>query len=99
MAGPPVTGPPESAGAEGGDISCANPDISEDNLRIPRPPALPFPKVAELPTPATAKGMVPAGAVPVAVNPVGGAADGVTLMGARGTAAPILLGDSDGSSG
>lgn len=99
MVGPPVTGPSESAGAEGGDTSCANPDISEDNLRIARPPALPFPEEAELPTPAAAKGMVLAGAVPVAVNPVGGAADGVTLMGARGTAAPILLRDTDGSSG
>lgn len=99
MAGPPVTGPSESAGAEGGDTSCANPDISEDNLRIARPPALPFPEEAELPTPAAAKGMVLAGTVPVAVNPVGGAADGVTLMGARGTAAPILLRDTDGSSG
>ena len=99
MAGPPVTGPSESAGAEGGDTSCATPDISADNLCIVRPPARPPPEEAELPTPAAARGMVLVGAVPVAVNPEGGAADGVTLMGARGTAAPIPLCDTDGSSG
>ena len=99
MAGSPVTGPSESAGAEGGDTSCATPDISADNLCIVRPPARPPPDEGELPAAAAARRMVLAGTVPVAVNPVGGAADGVTLMGARGTAAPILLRDTDGSSG
>ncbi len=73
MAGPPVTGLPESVGAEGGETSCVNPDISADNLRIVRPPAPPLPEEDELPTPAAASGMVPVGAVPVAVNPVGDA--------------------------
>ena len=99
MAGLPVTRLSESVGAEGGDTSCANPDTSEDNLRIARPPALPLPEEAELPTLAAAKGMVPTGAVPVAVNPVGGVADGVTLIGARAAAAPILRRGTDGSSG
>ncbi len=99
MAGLPVTGPPESVGVEGGDTSCATPDISEDNFRIPRPPALPLPEEVGLPTPAAAKGMVLTGAVPAAVNPVGGAAEGITLMGARGTAAPIPLRGTGGSSG
>ncbi len=99
MTGLSVTGPPEGVGAEGGDTSCTTPDISADNLRIARPPALPLPEEVGLPTPAAAKGMVPTGAVPVAVNPVVAAADGVPLMGASGTAAPILLRDTDGSSG
>lgn len=99
MVGLPVTGPSESVGAEGGDTSWANPDTSEDNLRIARPPALPLPEKAELPTPAAAKGMVPVGAVPVAENPVGAVADGATLMGASCTAAPTLVRDTDGSSG
>ena len=89
-----MTGPPESVGVEGGDSSCATPDISEDNFRIPRPPALPLPEEVGLPTPAAAKGMMLTGAVPAAVNPVEGA---ITLMGARGTAAPILLRGTDGS--
>ena len=64
-----------------------------------RPPALPLPEGAELPTPAAARGMVPAGAVPAAVNPVEAAADGATLMGASCNPAPILVRDTDGSSG
>ena len=80
MTGLSVTGPPEGVGAEGGDTSCPTPDISADNLRIARPPALPLP--VGLPTLAAAKDMVPTGAVPVAVNPVVAAADGVPLMGA-----------------
>jgi len=99
MTGLPVAGSFESAGAEGGDTSCASPDTSADNLCIVRPPARPPPDEGELPAAAAARGMVPAGTVPVAVNPVGSAADGVTLMGVRDTAAPILLRDTDGSSG
>ena len=99
MVGLPVTGPSESVGAEGGDTSCENPDISADNLRIVRPPGAPPPEEAELPTPAATRGMAPVGAVPVAVNPVGAAADGVALMVARGMAAPRLLRGTDGSSG
>ena len=99
MAGLPTKGSFESVGAEGGDTSCTTPDISEDNLRIPRPPALPLPEGVGLPTPAAAKGMASTGAVPVAADPVRAEADGVTLMGASGTAAPILLRATDGSSG
>ena len=99
MAGPPVTGSLESVGAEGGETSCVPPTSPQIIFALSRPPALPLPEEDELPTPAAAKGMVPVGAVPVAVNPVGAAADGVTLMGARGTAAPILLRGTDGSSG
>jgi hypothetical protein len=90
MAGPPV-GPPASVGAEGGETSCVSPDISADNLRIVRPPVPPFPEEDELPVPTAASGMVPVGAVPVAVTPVEGADNGVTLMVASGTAAPTLL--------
>ena len=99
MAGPPVTGLLERVGPVGGETSCVSPDISADNLRIVRPPVLPFPEEDELPAPAAARGMAPVGAVPVVVNPVGAAADGVALMVARGTAAPILLRGTDGSSG
>lgn len=99
MTGPPVTGLLESVGAEGGDTSCENPDISADNLRIVRPPGLPPPEEGEVPTLAAARGMAPVGAVPVAVDPVGAAADGVALMAARGMAVPILLRGTDGSSG
>ena len=95
----PMVESTESAGAVGGETSCAKPGISADIPRIDRPPEAPLPEEAGFPTPAAAKGMVLAGTVPVAVNPVGGAADGVTLMGARGTAAPRLLRDTDGSSG
>ena len=99
MTGPPVTGLLESVGAEGGDTSCENPDISADNLRIVRPPGLPPPEEGEVPTLAAARGMAPVGAVPVAVDPVGAAADGVALMAARGMTAPILLRGTNGSSG
>ena len=95
----PIVESTESDGAVGGETSCAKPDISADIPRIDRPSEPPLPEEAELSTPAAARGMVPAGAVPVAVNSAGGAADGVPLMGARGTAAPILLRDTDGSSG
>lgn len=98
MAGPPVTGLLERVGAKDGDTSCTTSDISEDNLRIPRPPAFPLPEEVGLPMPAAAKGMVLVGVVPVAVNPVGAAADGVTLMGGSCTAAPILVRGTDGSS-
>lgn len=87
MAGPPVTGPPESAGDEGGDISCANPDISADNFRIVRPPALPLPEEDVLPSPEVASGMVLIGAVLAAADPVAAADGGVMLMDARGTVA------------
>ena len=99
IAGPPVTGLLERVGAEGGDTSCVSPEISADNLRIVRPPAFPPPEEAELPTPAAAKGIVLAGTIPVAINPVGAGVDGVALMVARGMAAPILRRGTDGSSG
>ena len=93
MAGLPGTESPESAGAEGGDTSCATPDISADNLCIVRPPARPPPDEGELPAATAARGMVPTGAVPVEVNPVEAAADGVTLMGASGRAVPSRCND------
>ena len=93
----PMVESTESGGAVGDETSSVKPGISADIPRIDRPPARPPPEEAELPTPAAAKGMVPVDTVPVAVNPVGGAADGMTLMGARGTAAPILLRGTDGS--
>jgi hypothetical protein len=92
-------GPSEGARVEGGDISCVNPDISADNLLIVRPPVPPPLEEDELSTLAEASGVVLIGSVPAAVNPVGGAAEGITLMVARGTAAPILLRGTDGSSG
>ena len=93
----PMAGPPESTGAEGGEISCANPDISEDNLRIVRPPAPPPPEEDESPGTTAATGMTPVDAVLAAVDPVAVADDGVMLMVARGTPAPTLLLGDDGS--
>ena len=81
MAGLIEGGGVEGAGAEGGDISWANPGISAANLLIDRPPAFPFPEVEELPVPAAASGIVPVDAVPAAVAPEVGA----TLTVARGT--------------
>ena len=99
MTGLSVTGTPEGIGTEGGDTSCTTPDISADNLRIALPPARPLPEEVELLTSAAAKVMMPTGVVPVAVNPVEAAADGVPLIGVSGTVAPILLRDTGGSSG
>jgi hypothetical protein len=93
----PMAGGPGSTGAEGGEISCANPDISEDNLRIVRPPAVPFPEEDELPWPTAASGMIPVDVVLAAVDPVAIADDGVMLMVARGAAAPTLLFGDEGS--
>ena len=81
MTGLSVTGIPEGVGAEGGDTSCATPDISADNLRIARPPTRPLPEEVELPMSAAAKYMMPTGVVPVAVNPVEATANGVPLIG------------------
>ena len=92
-----MAGPPESTGAEGGEINCANPDISADNLRIVRPPAPADPETDELPEPAVASGMVPVGSVLTAMDPVAAVGDCSTLMDARGTAVPILLLCDDGS--
>ena len=86
-----------AAGTEDGEINCANPGISAANLLIDRPPALPLPEVEELPAPAAASGMVPVGAVPVAMDLVVIVDDGATLMVARGKAAPTLLLSDDGS--
>jgi hypothetical protein len=77
----------EAAGVEGGEVNCVNPGISEANLFIDRPPALPL----ELPAPAAASGVIPVDAVPSAAEPVAVASDGATLVVARGTAAPALL--------
>ena len=87
-----------AAGAEGGEINCANPGISAANLLIDRPPALPLPEVEELPAPAAASGIVPVGAVPAAMDPVALADDGATLMVARGADPPTLLLLSDDGS-
>lgn len=80
----PIAGLTEIAGAEGGEINCANPGISAANLLIDRPPALPLPEVEELPAPAAASGIVPVDAMPAAMDPVVVADDGATLMVARG---------------
>ena len=80
----PIAGLTETTGAEGGNINCFNPGISEANLLIDRPPALPLPEVEELPAPAAASGMVPVDAVPAAVDPVVVVDDGATLMVAKG---------------
>ena len=88
-----------AAGAEGGEINCANPGISAANLLIDRPPALPPPDVEELPAPAAASGVVPVGAVPAAMDLVVVVDDGATLMVARGTDVPTLLLSDDDSLG
>ena len=93
----PIAGLTDSAGTEGGEINCVNPDISAAILRIVRPPAPPFPEVDELPEPAEASGMAPVGAVPAAVDPVAVADDGATLMVAIGMVAPTLLLSNDGA--
>jgi hypothetical protein len=93
----PISGLAETTGAEGGEINCANPGISAANLLIDRPPALPLPGVEELPVPAAASEMVPAGAVPAAMDPVALADNGATLMVARGMAVPTLLLSDDDS--
>ena len=80
----PIAGLTETTGAEGGDINCVNPGISEANLLIDRPPALPLPEVEELPAPAAASGIVPVGAVLAARDVLAVADDGATLMVARG---------------
>jgi len=84
-------GPPESTGAEGGEISCANPDISEDNRRIVRPPAPLISGGDVLLESAAASGMVLIGALRTAADPVAVADNGATLMVARGMAASTLL--------
>ena len=93
----PIAGLTEIAGAEGGEINCANPGISAANLLIDRPPALPLPEVEGLPAPAAASGIVPVGAVLAAKDPLVVADDGATLMVAKGTAAPTLPLIDDGS--
>ena len=93
----PMAGLTETTGTEGGEINCANPDISAANLFIDRPPAPPLSEVDELPAPAAASGMVPVVAVPAVLDPVAVADDGATLMVARGTVAPTLLLSDDGS--
>ena len=86
-----MAGLTEITGAEGGEVNCANSDISAVNLFIDRPPVLPLLEVEELPTPAAASGVVPLDTVPAARDAVAVADDGATLMVARGTTAPILL--------
>jgi len=86
-----------TAGAEGGEINCANPGIPAANLLIDRPPALPLPEAEELPAPAAASGIVPVVDVAAAMDLVVVVDDGATLMVARGTAAPTLLLSDDGS--
>ena len=86
----PIAGLTGTTGAGGGEINCANPGISAANLLIDRPPALPPPEVEELPAPAAASGIGPVGAVPAAM-------DLMVVVVERGTAAPTLLLNDDGS--
>ena len=93
----PIAGLTETAGAEGGELNCANPGISAANARIVRPPPFPelFPEFDELPVPAAASGLVPVGVAPVAVGAVVVTDDGATLMVASGAAVPTLLLSND----
>ena len=93
----PIAGLTDSTGTEGGEINCVNPGIAAANLLIDRPAVVPLPEGDELPTPAAASGRVPVAAVPAAMDLVVVADDGVTLMVARGAAAPTLLVSEDGS--
>ena len=93
----PIAGLTETTGAEGDEINCANPGISAANLLIDRPPLKTIPEVEELPAPAAASGMVPADAVPIAMEPMVVADDGATVMVAIGTVAPTVLLSEDGS--
>ena len=93
----PIMGLTETTGAAGGDISCANPGISSASLLIDRPGVFPFPGVAEWLPPGFAIGIVPVDNVPVAVELEVVAGAGMTLMVARGTAAPTLLWSDVGS--
>ncbi len=93
----PIVGLTDTAGTKGGEINCANPGISAANLLIDRPPALPLPEVEELLVSAAASGIVPVVDMEAAKDPVAVADDGVTLMVARGRAAPTLLLSDDAS--
>ena len=86
-----------AAGAEGGEINCANPGISAASLLIDRPPARPLPEVDELPAPAAASGIVPVGAVPAIMDPMALTDDGATLVVVGGMETPTLLLSDDGS--
>ena len=94
----PIAGLVETAGAEGGEINCANLGISAASLRIVRPPR-PFSDLDELPPPAEARGTVPVDAVPAGVEFVDDVEDGATLIVAKGRADPTLLLSDDGSLG
>lgn len=95
----PIAGLVETAGAEGGEINCANRGISAASLRIVRPPP-PFSDLDELPPPAEARGTVPVDAVPAGVEFVDDVDDGgATLIVAKGMADPTLLLSNDGSLG
>ena len=95
----PITGSTETTGDEGGVINCANPGISAANRLIDRPPALLFPDAEAVLAFAAARGVVPVGFAPPAIDPVTVAGDGATLMVARGTATPRLLFSEEGSVG
>jgi hypothetical protein len=96
---PGLTGTTGADGAEGGVISCANPGISAASLLIDRPPALLFPDAEAVLAPAAARGVIPVGFAPPAIDPVTVAGDGATLMVARGTDSPRLLFREEGSVG
>jgi hypothetical protein len=93
----PIAGLTESTGTEVGEINSSNPGISAANFRIDRPPPPPFPGEDELPLPGAASGMVPVGAVSAVPDPVASDGDVVTLMVARGVAAPMFLLNDDNS--
>ncbi len=95
----PIAGLVETAGAEGGEINCANLGISAASLRIVRPPPPPFSDLDELPPPAEARGTVPVDAMPAGVEFVDDADGGATLIVAKDMADPTLLLSDDGSLG
>src|ERR1051326_9001896 len=86
-----------TGGTEDGVVNCSIPGISSTNLLIDLPPAPPCPEADECPLPAVASGAASIGAVPGAMEFVVVVDDGATPMVARGTVAPTLLVNEDGS--
>ena len=97
MAGLIEGGVVEGAGSEDGAISCANPGISSANLLADRPPARPFPETEECPVPAAAREAVPVDGLATAMDLMVVVDGGAALMVVRGTVAPALLINDDGS--
>jgi hypothetical protein len=97
MAGLIDGGVVEGAGSEDGAISCANPGISSANLLADRPPAPSFLEIEECPVPAAARGAVPVDGLAAAMDLMVVVDGGAMLGVVRGTVAPALLINDDGS--